>query len=162
VSFKGDFRALGQLVERIGKVAKGDFVKRSADALGRMAYGMAQQSVASGRSPAGRPWKRKKDGGRPLELLAGSLGLSQPSDTSFKIASAIPWAIFHQTGARKIKRAGGFKRTTVDGQFALKRVKKQVGWRLPKRPMLPYGKLPKAWSEPMVRRLLAEWSRSFR
>jgi hypothetical protein len=161
VSFKGDFRQLGQLVERIGKVAKGDYVKRSADALGKMAYSMAQQSAASGRSPAGRTWRKTKDGRAPLKMLAGSLGLST-ADTSFKIASSIDWAYFHQTGAKKVKRAGGFKRTTVDGKLALKRVAAKVGWRLPRRPVLPFGKLPKAWSEPLIRRLLAEWTRSLK
>lgn len=161
MSFKGDFRALGKVVESIGKIAQGDFVQRSADALGKMAYDRARAGVAAGQAPSGRKWKPKKDGSRPLTMLAGSLSLAT-ADTSFKIASSIPWAIYHQTGAKKVVRAGGFKRGMKDGKLVLKRVTAKVGWRLPKRPVLPYGKLPRAWSEPMMRKLLAEWSKSWR
>lgn len=161
MSFKGDFKALGKIVENIGKIAQGDFTKRSATALGDMAYAKARASVAAGEAPSGRKWKQKKDGSRPLTMLSGSLSLAT-ADTSFKIASSLPWAFFHQTGAKKVVRAGGFRRGMKDGKLVLKRVTAKVGWRLPKRPVLPAGNLPKAWSEPMMRKLLAEWAKSWR
>lgn len=161
MSFRGDFKALGKMVESIGKIAQGDFVTRSASALGDMAYDKARASVAAGEAPSGRKWKPNKDGSRPLTMLAGSLALSK-GDTNFKIESALPWAIYHQTGAKKVTRPGGFKRGVKDGKLVLKRVTAKVGWRLPKRPILPRGNLPKAWSEPMIRRLLAEWTKTWR
>lgn len=162
MSFKGDFRKLGEIVERIAKVARGDFVKASSKALGEMAFDKAQQGVSAGQAPSGRSWKKLKlGGGAPLRELAGSLRLTQ-YDGGFKIASSLGWAIYHQTGAKRVVRSGGFRRGMKDGKLVLRRVSAKVGWRLPARRVLPYGALPKSWSEPMVRRLVAEWAKRMR
>lgn len=161
MAFKGDFRKLGDVIERMAKVARGDFVKASAQHLGEIAHRLARESAAAGVSPAGRPWKPKKDGGRALAGAGSQLRRGQ-SDTSVVISATKPWLFFHQVGAKRVARPGGFRRATVKGRFVIRRVQPKVGWRLPKRAILPTRSLPKRWSEPMMRRLVAEWAKQWR
>lgn len=162
MAFKGDFRKLGAMVEKLGAIAKGDFVRRSAGELGRTALDLAKRGAEAARSPAGRSWKPlKKGGGTPLRQAAGALTLTT-YEAGFRIAAKIGWLFFHHYGAKRIVRAAGFRRVSDGGKLSIKRVGAKVGWRLPARRMLPSGSLPKAWSEPMIRKISDEWTESWR
>jgi len=160
--FKGDFRKLGEFIEKIGRVAKGDFVKRSAGELGRTALGLAQRGASAARTPTGRAWKPLKSGsGTPLAKAASAFTLTT-YDGGFRIGSSLYWLFFHQAGAKKVVRAAGFRRVMKAGALTIRRMSAKVGWRLPARRMLPTGSLPSAWSEPMMHTVSAEWEKLWR
>ena len=163
MAFRGDFKKLGAIVERIGQIATGDFVRRSAEGLGRTALDLAQRGAAAARSPAGRPWKPLKNGGgTALRKAASALSLTT-FEAGFRIGASLGWLFFHQSGAKRVTRAAGFRRSlNSDGKLTIKRAAEKVGWRLPARRMLPGGSLPSAWSEPMLRKLVAEWAKTWR
>lgn len=139
---KQDFGKLDRLIKKVAETAAGAVNRRAAKSMGQVSLDLAKQGASAGRNPMGRRWKPRKKGGLALRTMTASLSL-RVDGVRFVVASGIPWAGFHQRGAKSRLRSGPL-RPNEKRSAASK-------WKLPKRSILPKKSLPKPWREPVYR-----------
>lgn len=160
---KGDFAKLARLQSKIKALASSDTRLQHANVVGAAALTELQLGFRQSRDPYGKAWAPLllRAGGKPL-LDTGRLRSSfsyQPRPSGFEIGTNFIGARTHQYGATiRPKRAKllafrgkihGRKRQTTAFIFA-----KEVS--IPKRQMVPEGRLGKYWS-----RAFADTSKRF-
>lgn len=124
VSIKGDFSKLARLQAKVKSLATDDVRVRFANVMGAEALTQVQLGFRESRDPFGTSWPAlKRRIGKPL-LDTGRLRASfsyRPGVRGFEIGTNVQYAKFHQYGAPKR--------------------------RIPRRMMVPEGRLGPIWSK---------------
>lgn len=159
----GDFKALRELREKLGRVASGEFARKLMPRLGQEAIDQVHQEFRQGRSPYGADWRPSeravKEHGQTLRDTGRLLNSfsAHPTSDGFDIRSDVEYAAIHQYGGTIHRRSQtlifGSRGRFKSRSWAISRKRGSIRFarsgefdiHIPQRQMIPEGNLGWRW-----------------
>lgn len=158
IRIRGDFQKLQQWVQKLDDLGRHDVLRTINRACAEEAISLIRDGFREERAPDGRPWKELKlRKGRILQdtnRLRNSFHVAEVTADGFRVSGSAKYAVFHQRGTGIYGPSGTPIRPVRAKVLAWRTGGKRYVARsvkgVPPRPMVPEGKLPQRWLDPLI------------